>query len=52
MPFSGLIEFNLVTIVPNTVFGYEMFNFFFTLVFITGMISWGLGAVFGLFKRS
>jgi len=50
MPFDGILEFNLVGIVPSNVFGYEMFNFFFTLILVTGLISFGLGMCFRLFK--
>lgn len=52
MPFSGgVLEFAILNIIPSSVYGYEMFNFFFTLMVITGIISWGLGQLFGLLGR-
>lgn len=50
MPFTGLLEFNPVTIVPVTVYGADMFNYFFTLILVTGLISFSLGALFRLLR--
>lgn len=50
MPFSGLLEFNLLTIVPSTVYGADMFNFFFTIVIVNGIIAFSLGALFKLLR--
>ena len=51
MPFTGLIELNTLGIIPAGVYGYQMFNFFFTLVMINGVIAWSLGACFSLFRN-
>jgi len=51
MPFSGIFEFNPLEIVPATIYGAEMFNFFFTIVIVNGVIAWSLGAIFSLFRN-
>jgi len=43
IPWSGEVTFNLLNIVPSSLYGAEMFNYFFTLVTVCGMIGFTVG---------
>ena len=52
IPWIGQTTFNLLHIVPATVYGADMFNYFFTLITVTGMIAFLVGLGLKLIMRA
>lgn len=52
MPWTGLVEFNLLTIIPVEVPGAHFFNFFATLVFATSIPAFVFGAIAKMIQRA
>lgn len=52
IPWIGPVEFNLLTVMPSSVFGHEMFNYFFTLVTFAGVMAFGIGCLVDLIRRT
>lgn len=48
---EGIVEFFTLSIMPDTVFGYEMFNYFFTLIMVHGLLAFGFGSLVNLLRR-
>jgi len=52
IPWLGLNTFNPLNILPSSVYGYEMFNYFFTLISICGTIAFLVGLGLKLISRA
>lgn len=47
MPWGGVVE-----VTPLAITGYAMFDWFFTVMIIFGIVAWMIGAVINVLTRS
>ena len=53
-PWSGETEFNIITFLVDVQepAAAAAFNYFFTLVFLCGLLAWGIGLLAQIINRS
>ena len=49
-PWSGVTTFNIIQLLPGA--DYQAFNYFFTLIMVWGLFSWGVGLLCKIISRS